>query len=141
MSVVTNGDKAMTSKKCQVKTKHFYIDGAGQGPDGCGSGWAWVYGDQNLQRVRRIDHLTNNEAEYHGLIAALKYVSRGSSVLILTDSQLVCSQFAGKFRVKEPRLKRLLDQAKRLMEERNLQVELKWIPREENVAGKLLDRT
>jgi len=123
-----------------MKTKTFYIDGSGARPDGKGSGWAWVYEDRNLQRVKWIDHLTSNEAEYHGLIAVLKYVSPGSSVLILSDSQLVCNQFTGKFRVKEPRLKRLLGEANRVIEERNLSVELEWISREENVAGKLLER-
>jgi ribonuclease HI len=70
----------------------------------------------------------------------LEYGGRGSSVLILTDSQLVCNQFAGKFRVNESRLKRLLDEARTLIEERNLEVEVRWIPRERNLAGKLLDR-
>ena len=71
----------------------------------------------------------------------LQYVKHGSSVLIFTDSALVSNQFAGKFRVNEPRLGRLLDEAKALIEQRELQVELKWIPREANLAGKLLDRT
>jgi ribonuclease HI len=134
-----NGDKARTSAKSGVKT--FHIDGSGEAPDGKGSGWGFVYEDRNLERVKRIDHLTNNEAEYHALIAVLNYVGRGSSVLIFTDSALVSNQFNGKFRVNEPRLKRLLDEAKMLMEERDLEVEVKWIPRERNLAGKLLDRT
>lgn len=120
--------------------KTFYIDGSGEAPDGKGSGWSFVYEDRNLERVERIDHLTSNEAEYHALIAVLNYVGRGSSVLIFTDSALVANQFAGKFRVNEPRLKRLLDEAKMLMEERDLEVEVRWIPRERNLAGKLLDR-
>jgi ribonuclease HI len=133
-----NGDSERTLKKTEVKT--FYIDGSGEAPDGKGSGWAFVYEDQNLERVKRIDHLTNNEAEYLGLIAVLKYVSRGSCVLIFTDSALVSNQLTGKFRVTAPRLKELLDEAKTLMEERDLEVEVRWIPRERNLAGKLLDR-
>jgi ribonuclease HI len=133
-----NGDRERTSEKDQVKK--FYIDGSGQGPDGKGSGWAFVYEDRNLERVKRIDHLTNNEAEYHALIAVLNYVSRGSCVLIFTDSALVSNQFTGKYRVTKPRLKQLLDEAKDLIEERSLDVEVRWIPRESNLAGKLLDR-
>ena len=133
-----NGDRERTSEKTKVKT--FYIDGSGEAPDGKGSGWAFVYEDQNLERVKRIDHLTNNEAEYHALIAVLNYVGRGSSVLIFTDSALVSKQFTGKYRVTKPRLKELLDEAKDLIEERSLDVEVRWIPRERNLAGKLLDR-
>jgi ribonuclease HI len=124
--------------KTQVKT--FHIDGSGQGPNGKGSGYAWVYVDRNLERVRRIDHLTNNEAEYHALIAVLSYVSRSSCLLIFTDSALVANQFTGKFRVTVPRLKELLDEAKNLIHERNLEVEVRWIRREGNLAGRLLDR-
>jgi ribonuclease HI len=134
-----NRDKARTPAKSEVKT--FYMDGSGEGPDGCGSGWAWVYVNRDKQQIERVDGLTSNEAEYRALIGVLQYVGRGSSVLIFTDSALVSNQFAGKFRVNEPRLKRLLDEAKMLMEERNLEVEVRWIPRERNLAGKLLDRT
>jgi len=120
--------------------KRFYIDGSGEGPDGKGSGWAWVYVDRDKQQIERIDGLTSNEAEYRALIGVLLYVSRGSSVLIFTDSALVANQFNGKFRVQEPRLKRLLDEVRELVKERELDVEVKWIPRTENLAGKLLDR-
>jgi len=120
--------------------KHFYIDGSGEGPDGTGSGWAWIYVDKDKQQIERLDGLTSNEAEYRALIGVLQYVSRGSSVLIFTDSALVANQFSGKFRVNEPRLKKLLDEAKSLIHDRNLEVEVEWISRTENLAGKLLDR-
>ncbi len=130
----------MSSGGSQISRKVFHIDGAGQGPDGKGSGWAWVYLDKDKEQIERVDGLTSNEAEYGALIGVLQYVKRGSSVLLFTDSSLVSNQFNGNFRVKEPRLKRLLDEARRLMEERNLEVEVRWIPRERNLAGKLLDR-
>jgi ribonuclease HI len=137
MQTVMSGDGSRILDKANVK--NFHIDGAGKGPDGRGSGWAWVYENTAEHRIRWVDGWTNNEAEYHGLLAVLKYVARESRLRIFTDSQLVASQFAGKFRVNEPRLQQLLDEAKRLIEERGLEVEVKWISRRENLAGKLLD--
>lgn len=134
-----NRDRERISAESKAKT--FYIDGSGQGPDGKGSGWGWVYVDKDKKHIEPIDGLTSNEAEYEALIGVLGYVGRGSSVLILTDSALVSNQFNGKFRVKEPRLKQLLNEAKTLIEDRELDVEVRWIPREGNLAGKLLDRT
>jgi ribonuclease HI len=130
-------DKA-ESEESQVKI--FYTDGAGQRPDGKGSGCAWVYVNKDIEQIKRVNGLTSNEAEYEALIGVLRYVGRGSNVLIMTDSALVSNQFNAKFRVKEPRLKQLLDEARKLVEERDLEVEVRWIPREANLAGKLLDR-
>ena len=77
--------------------KTFHIDGAGAGPDGLNSGYAFVYLGTGIQRVRRNDGMTNNQAEYSGLIAVLKYVAAGSQVSIYTDSELVCKQFSGQY--------------------------------------------
>jgi ribonuclease HI len=140
MSAFTNG--GMERKRCQKRgAKVFYIDGAGSGPDGTGSGFGWVRPFTGKQRITWIDGLTSNEAEYRGLLGVLKYVACGSCVLILTDSQLVANQFTGKFGVYEPRLRRLLDKAKTLVAEKELDVEVRWIRRTRNLAGCLMDRS
>lgn len=121
--------------------KLFHIDGAGERPDGTGSGFAWVWLDRDEERVRWMDGLTNNQAEYRGLIAVLKYLLPGSSACIYTDSQLVCEQFNGRWAVRDPALSALLQKARDLIEDKELEILLRWIPRGENLAGKLLDRT
>ena len=116
-----------------------YVDGAGCRPDGTGSGYAWKRVDTDQHRVFWKNRLTNNEAEYRAVISALKKAPSGSKLEIRSDSQLVVSQFAGKYAVKDPKLRRLLRRVKTLIDEHQLDVELVWIPRSENLAGKFLE--
>jgi ribonuclease HI len=92
------------------------------------------------QRVKRVDGLTNNQAEYWGLIAVLQYLAEGSCAVIRTDSQLLCEQFNSRWAVNDAQLLALLSDARKLIREKKLDIDVRWIPREENVAGKLLDR-
>jgi ribonuclease HI len=119
--------------------KVFHVDGAGQRPDGTGSGFAWVRLGTEKQWIRRIDGWTNNQAEYRALISVLKYLADGSRARIYSDSQLVCQQFAGRWKVNDPKLNTLLSTARDLIESKSLEVEVRWIPREQNEAGKLLE--
>jgi ribonuclease HI len=121
--------------------KTFHIDGAGPRPDGTGSGFAWVRLDRDEQRVKWVDGMTSNQAEYRGLLSVLKYLSSGSIARIYTDSQLVCEQFNHRWAVHDLDLRALLQKARDLIEYKELSVQVRWIPREENLAGKLLGRT
>jgi ribonuclease HI len=123
-----------------VLVKKFHVDGAGARPDGTGSGLAWVRIGTEKCRVKLIDGLSNNQAEYRALIDVLKYVAQGSSVCIKTDSLLVVEQFRGRWAVNDPILKGLLAEARNLVQAKKLEVEVEWIPRERNLAGKILDR-
>lgn len=120
--------------------KTFHIDGAGMRPDGTGSGFAWVQIGTEEQRIYRVDGLTNHAAEYRALISVLKHLARCNRARIFTDSQLVCEQFNGRWSINDPKLIRLLDRVEDLIEEKELEIDVKWIPRNENVAGKLLER-
>jgi len=120
--------------------KNFFIDGAGARPDGTGSGFAWIRVDQDAQMVKCVDGLTNNAAEYRALIAVLKYLASGSTAVIRSDSQLLVQQFNGAWAVRDPHLSMLLSEARALIDEKGLKIKLRWIPRGENLAGKLLDR-
>ena len=116
-----------------------YVDGAGCGPHGIGSGYAWKRLDTQEHRVFWSDGLTNNQAEYRAVISALKKAPPGSKIEIRSDSQLVCCQFAGKYAVNDPKLRRLLARVKELIVERHLEVNFVWISRGQNLAGKLLE--
>lgn len=89
---------------------------------------------------------SNNIAEYHGLIFLLRHLrdleaKRGAkaSYLVCGDSQLVIRQLRGEYRVKEPHLLALHEEAVRLA--KGLDVEFRHVPREKNRAGFLLERT
>jgi ribonuclease HI len=121
----------------------FHIDGAGSRPDGTGSGFGWVRLDRNEheQRIKWIAGLTSNQAEYRGLLSVLKYLAPGTTAIISTDSQLVCEQFNCRWAARDPALRALLQKARDLIVDKELSVHVQWIPREQNLAGKLLDRT
>ena len=76
---------------------------------------------------------TNNVAEYHGLLAALRYaVDRGhQNVQIRADSELLVRQMRGEYRVKNEGLKPLFLQACALVR-RLGQVTFTHIPRAQN---------
>jgi ribonuclease HI len=121
-----------------VKPLTIFFDGAGCRPSGDGSGYAWLCPDTGQRHVERIKGLTNNQAEYKGFIAALQHAPDDSAVEMFSDSQLICAQFAGDYRVKDPALQELVSEVLSLILNKRLKVNLQWVPRNRNRAGKLL---
>jgi ribonuclease HI len=62
-----------------------------------------------------IGHATNNVAEYHGLLEALRLAERlgAEDVEIQADSELIVRQIEGSYRVRHPDLKPLFAEARR----------------------------
>jgi len=94
--------------------------------------------------------MTNNLAEYHGLVSALKYLTSHQSpitnhqLIIYTDSNLVFNMISKNWgwskkktiwrpHKNHPHLKKLLFEALELLE--NFDYQIKWIPREQNQAA------
>ena len=130
------------------KITEVYIDGASRGnPGESGIGVLVIHPDGNRKEIRKhIGRGTNNEAEYKALIAALGYlVTEGTSeVRIHTDSQLVASQMNGLWKVKDPKLRILHSEAKKLASSLPT-LEIEYIPREKNaeadgLANEAIDR-
>src|SRR5216684_2402684 len=121
-----------------VKPLTVFFDGAGCRPDGDGSGFAWLCPETGQRHVERMKGLTNNQAEYRAFLAALQNVPAGSTVEMFSDSQLICSQFTGNYRVKDYTLQELLTEVLALILNKQLKVKLQWVPRSRNLAGKLL---
>ncbi len=88
-----------------------------------------------------IGHATNNQAEYRALIAGLKEAKRlgAEHVDIKLDSELVVRQVRGEYRVKNPALKPLFEQARHLMGKFQSS-RIQHIPREQNRAADALSR-
>jgi len=72
------------------------------------------------------------------VIEALKYVKQNSRVKILTDSKLVANQLRMEWRIKEKRLRLLVEEVFSIIEKKSLSFEIEWIPRSENKVGKVL---
>lgn len=85
-----------------------------------------------------LGHATNNEAEYQAIIRALEECRRRNIHLpvLCSDSELVIRQLQGKYRVREPRLKKFFEHVKALLAE--LSATVKHIPREKNTIADFL---
>jgi ribonuclease HI len=66
---------------------------------------------------RYIGTATNNVAEYQGLILALQKALelKVADVIVRGDSELIIKQIRGEYRVRQPHLRPLYDQAKALL--------------------------
>ena len=80
-----------------------------------------------------IGETTNNVAEYRGLIAGLEQARRlgASEVAVSMDSKLVVEQMSGRWKVKNPGMAELNQQARALASTFDA-VTFSWIPRERN---------
>ena len=132
----------------EVDSLIVYADGASRGNPGPASFGAVVF-DKNGNEVNRIGEqigrATNNVAEYRGAIAGLELaLALGArSVELRLDSELVVRQLQGRYRVRNPGLKKLFAQAKDLQGQFSSFRALS-IPREKNqladkIANQALD--
>jgi ribonuclease HI len=101
-----------------VPKKHLvaHVDGGARGNPGP-AGFGVVIKDESGHPVAElseyIGHQTNNVAEYRGLLAALDYaVARGLGALrVVSDSELMVRQMKRIYKVKNPALQELFQQA------------------------------
>lgn len=119
-----------------------YVDGAARnnpGPAGAG-----VYILKNGEPVARegffLGSKTNNQAEYYalllGILLVIEYMSVGDTVTIVSDSELLVRQIKGHYKVRQPELKKLHEQAQLLLE--GMRYRIEHVLREQNpVADQL----
>ena len=113
-----------------------WIDGAGAPLKGQKAAACVVF-EGGEPEIWHYGSATNNEMEYQALLNALKD-ARSEGAAILTDSQLLVGQLAEGWRVKAPNLRKLHQECSALLKKRNARIA--WIPREENRAGKVLEK-
>jgi ribonuclease HI len=95
------------------------IDGGSRGNPGPASYGVVVRNERGeiVAKLKKyIGRMTNNVAEYYGLIAALDYAqSNGVRALrIESDSELLVQQMRGLYKVKSPDLRPLFERAKKM---------------------------
>jgi ribonuclease HI len=132
--------KVSTSDCLRLGPFQIYVDGAGQQPDGKGSGYAFLNQTTGKTGVKWVDGLTNNEAEYRAVRYALCNIPRWANAEILSDSQLVVNQFNRQWAINDPKLRKCVKGCWEIVEMHRLRVTLKWVPREQNLADGLLRR-
>jgi broad specificity phosphatase PhoE/ribonuclease HI len=104
------------------------------GPAGYGS-VVWTADRQTVlaESKQAIGIATNNVAEYRGLIAGLEEAVKvgATEVDVRMDSKLVVEQMSGRWQVKHPDLRVLIEQAKGVAATFD-RIDYGWIPRAEN---------
>jgi ribonuclease HI len=114
-------------------------DGAARGnpgPAGAGVVIEESGGEVLRELERYLGSRTNNQAEYEALLLGLRSLvedppRRGAPVTACLDSELVVRQLAGRYRVKDPDLRSLFDEAAALIA-RLPAFDVRHVPRTEN---------
>ena len=110
----------MSSPSTGIKEVIAHIDGGSRGNPGPAA-YAVVVNTADGIRLaslsKYLGHATNNVAEYSGLLAALDYALKNNyrRLKVVTDSELLARQIAGRYKVKNPNLKVLFDRARALI--------------------------
>lgn len=116
-----------------------HIDGASRGnPGPAAYGVVVESGDGTPLAAfsKFLGRATNNVAEYEALLAALDYALNNDyrRLRVLSDSELLTRQMEGRYKVKSPDLKPLIDRAKQMI----LRLEsfrIRHVPREQNAEA------
>ena len=111
-----------------------YVDGSG----GENSGYGYFVKETGESFYEKNPGLTNNQAEYKAIIAALKKFENSSDeIIIFSDSKNTISQLNHEFAINNEQLRALAQEAWAIIGKYS-NLTLNWIPRKENLAGKML---
>ncbi len=114
-----------------------YSDGGSRGNPGPAGYGAVVFASDGstvlAERAASLGRVTNNVAEYAGVIAGLEAAKElgATGVTVRMDSKLVIEQLSGRWQVKHPDMKPLARKASGLLAG-FAKVSLNWVPRAEN---------
>ncbi|TFG91268.1 MAG: ribonuclease HI family protein [Syntrophobacterales bacterium] len=123
----------------EKKAVQLYTDGACRGNPGSGGAGAVLFdenGDILTTAKKFLGTCTNNEAEYAALILGLeKALSDGhKTIQVFLDSELLVRQINGIYRVKNDRLKTLMQEVQRHLALFDGYT-VKHVPRSENAVA------
>lgn len=111
-----------------------YVDGGG-GPD---SGFGYFVKETGESFYEKKPGITNNQAEYMAVIAALnRFVDSNEELTIYSDSKNTVSQLNHEFAINNEQLKELARQAWPIIAKFS-KLTILWVPRSQNIAGKML---
>jgi len=129
----------------EIEKLIIYSDGGARGNPGPG-GAGVVFYNKNKKKIKELSKflgiVTNNQAEYAGLILALQEaVKLGAKIVdIFLDSELVVKQLKGEYRVKNKELKKFYLKAINLINKIQ-SVNFFYLPRRDNkVADNLVNQ-
>lgn len=113
-----------------------YVDGgAGRDPKYC-----YLVHPSGETRIVRQSSLTNNQAEYKAILRALvDHQDCKEPIQIFSDSKNTVEQINHNFAINNEQLRKLAKQVWELLPQMDApQITFTWVPRKENLAGKLI---
>ena len=110
-----------------------YVDGSG-GED---SGYGFYIKETGKSFYEKKLNITNNQAEYLAIMAVLKSVKSDEDIVIYSDSKNTIAQLNHENAINNDQLRSLAREAWELIAKFS-NLKLVWIPRKENLAGKML---
>ncbi len=133
----------MFHASCFMKRIVIYTDGGSRGNPGKAA-IGVVFCNEKGEVIKKFgeylgDNLTNNDAEYHAVIFALKkfksmfgkLIARGSEVEVRSDSELLVNQMNGKYKIENEKIQKFFIEIWNLKIDFE-DVKFKAIPREKN---------
>ena len=120
------------------KTLKIFTDGACSGNPGLASVGFVIEDEQGVIKEfsQGIGNATNNIAEYTAVVYALQeaLILKAEEVFLCSDSELLCRQLSGQYKVRNENIKPLFDQIRHLV--RGFKsFNVKHIPRSENTVA------
>ncbi len=113
---------------------NIYVDGSG----GARSGYGFFVKETGESFFEGKPGITNNQAEYLAIISALKKnESFDDEITIYSDSKNTVNQLNHEFAINNEQLRIFAREAWTLMAKFS-HLTIKWVPRSENLAGKML---
>lgn len=111
-----------------------FVDGSG----GDNSGFGYFVKETGESFYEKKSSITNNQAEYMAIISALKKFSGvADEIVIFSDSKNTISQLNHEYAINNDHLRSLAREAWEIITKMpNLKIT--WIPRNQNLAGKML---
>ncbi|MEX0861636.1 reverse transcriptase-like protein [Nitrosopumilus sp.] len=111
-----------------------YVDGSG----GTDSGYGYFVKETGESFYEKKPEITNNQAEYLAIISALnKFVDSDQEIIIYSDSKNTVNQLNHEFAINNEHLRALAQEAWGIIAKFS-NLSIVWIPRKENLAGKML---
>lgn len=125
-----------------------FTDGGARGNPGEGAIGVYITDEKKNKIVafgKKIGATTNNVAEYKAVLEALDWLidsqeklKKFTKISFFLDSNLVCSQIRGLFKVKDLKLRDLLFKLRQKEQEIKIPIFYHYVPREENKKADLL---
>jgi len=111
-----------------------YVDGSG----GSNGGFGFFVKETGESFYEKKSEITNNQAEYLAIISALKkFVDTDDEIIIYSDSKNTVNQLNHEFSINNEKLRDLARESWLIIGKFS-NLSIVWIPRKENLAGKML---